>query len=265
MDASGADFDNLIRLQELDARIRHASLFLDSLPRLVDEIEQKIKAGSAAVAAARERLSRNQKSRRDLETEVKDAKGQISKFKRQLNDVKTNREYTSLLHEIEEMQRAVDAQEEKIIAEMLAADDIEQEIQAALRQQTRDEAELRKDQEVLQAKKREMEETLRGLQAERDAVVPRIRPELLRVYTSIAGKKSGVAMSEVKGDFCATCHMRIRPQMINEIRQRVETILCENCGRILYWDTRPEAAAAEGDKAKPAEPGAEPPADDKTP
>jgi predicted nucleic acid-binding Zn-ribbon protein len=57
---------------------------------------------------------------------------------------------------------------------------------------------------------------------------------------SIFNKKNGSALSPVKGDFCAMCHMRIRPQMLNEIRDRNKIHLCENCGRILYWVTKPE-------------------------
>jgi predicted nucleic acid-binding Zn-ribbon protein len=41
------------------------------------------------------------------------------------------------------------------------------------------------------------------------------------------------------------CHMRVRPQMLNEIRDKVKVILCENCGRILYWTTKPEPAKPE--------------------
>jgi len=41
------------------------------------------------------------------------------------------------------------------------------------------------------------------------------------------------------------CHMRVRPQMLNEIRDKVNVILCENCGRILYWTTKPEPVKPE--------------------
>jgi predicted nucleic acid-binding Zn-ribbon protein len=34
--------------------------------------------------------------------------------------------------------------------------------------------------------------------------------------------------------------MRIRPQMLNEIREGTKVIVCENCGRILYWPVKPE-------------------------
>ena len=36
------------------------------------------------------------------------------------------------------------------------------------------------------------------------------------------------------------CHMRVRPQMLNEIRDKTKVIICENCGRILSWTAKPE-------------------------
>ena len=62
----------------------------------------------------------------------------------------------------------------------------------------------------------------------------------MKLYMSIFNKKGGAAMSAVKGEFCSLCHVRIRPQMINEIRERTKIYLCENCGRILYWTVKPE-------------------------
>jgi predicted nucleic acid-binding Zn-ribbon protein len=229
------DFSKLIRLQEIDSDLRQTSLYLDSLPRLIEEMDHKIQAGSHAVAEAKDKLARNQKRRRDLESEVKDAKAQIAKYKRQLNEVKSNKEYTGFLKEIEDVQKRVDAFEESIIAEMLAADDIEDEIKAALVRQDREAEGLRRDREVLLQKTLEMESRRAVLTKEREAILPVVPPADLKLYLAITGKKAGVALSSVKDDFCAACHMRIRPQMVNDIREAAAVILCENCGRILYW------------------------------
>jgi uncharacterized protein len=235
------DFEKLIQLQDLDTEIKQTTLFLENLPRLIEDIDRKIKAGSQSVADAKENLAVNQKARRDLEASVKDAKVQSAKFKRQLGEVKTNKEYTALLHEIEESQREVDAVEEGIISEMLAADDIDEEIRSATRRQSQEQASLRADQAVLEQKKREMETRRDALIAERETLVPLIPADQMKLYMSIFNKKNGAAMSAVKGEFCSLCHVRIRPQMINEIRDRSKIYVCENCGRILYWTVKPEA------------------------
>jgi predicted nucleic acid-binding Zn-ribbon protein len=237
------DFDKLIRLQNLDSEIKHNTLFLENIPRLIEDIDRKIQAGSQAVADAKEKLAQNQKKRRDLEGSVKDIKVLIARLKRQLNEVRTNKEYTVFLKEIEEAQHKVDGIEEGIISEMLAADDIEEEIKAATLRQSQEHEDLKKDQVMLVGKKREMEAKRDRLIREREDLLPLIPAEQMKLYMSIFNKKNGSALSPVKGDFCAMCHVRIRPQMLNEIRDRSKIYLCENCGRILYWVTKPEHKA----------------------
>jgi predicted nucleic acid-binding Zn-ribbon protein len=239
------DFDLIIDLQRLDTEIHNASLVLEGIPRLVQDVDKKIQATSKLVADAKDKMAHNQKKRRDLENEVKDMKVQIGKYKRQLNEVKSNKEYTALLHEIEETQHKVDTLEEAIIAEMLAADDVEEEIKAALHRQGVEEDSLKKEKLVLDEKMKQTEARFAALGKERETLLPRIPREQLKLYEAIYQKKGGSALSPVTGDFCAMCHMRVRPQMLNEIRDKVKVILCENCGRILYWTAKPEPVKTE--------------------
>ena len=239
------DFDLIIELQRLDTEIHDAALVLEGIPRLAQDVDRKIQATTKLVADAKDKMAQNQKKRRDLENEVKDLKGQIGKYKRQLNEVKTNKEYTALLHEIEETQHKVDTLEETIIAEMLAADDVEEEIKAALHRQSQEEEILKKEKVVLDEKLKETEARFAALNKERDALLPRIPREQLRLYEAIFQKKGGTALSPVTGDFCAMCHMRVRPQMLNEIRDKTKVILCEACGRILYCTAKPEPVKTE--------------------
>jgi predicted nucleic acid-binding Zn-ribbon protein len=239
------DFDLIIQLQQLDSEIRNAALVIEGIPRLAQDVDKRIQATTKLVADAKDKMAQNQKKRRDLENEVKDMKVQIGKYKRQLNEVKTNKEYTSLLHEIEETQHKIDTLEEAIIAEMLAADDVEEEIKAALHRQSQEEDSLKKEKVVLDEKLKETEARFAALNKDREALLPRIPREQVKLYEAISQKKGGTALSPVTGDFCAMCHMRVRPQMINEIRDKVKVILCENCGRILYWTAKPEPVKSE--------------------
>jgi uncharacterized protein len=239
------DFDLIIELQRLEAELRDASLVLEGIPRLVQDVDKRIQSTTKLVADAKDKMAQNQKKRRDLENDVKDLKGQIGKYKRQLNEVKTNKEYTALLHEIEETQHKVDELEETIIAEMLAADDVEEEIKSALHRQGAEEEVLKKEKVVLDEKLKETEARFAALSRDREALLPRIPREQLRLYEAISQKKGGTALSPVTGDFCAMCHMRVRPQMLNEIRDKTKVILCEACGRILYWTAKPEPVKTE--------------------
>jgi predicted nucleic acid-binding Zn-ribbon protein len=228
-------FDKLKRLQDVDSEINSISSLLEAIPAGLEDIDQQIKVASDVVSHAKEKLFINQKKRRDLEGQVKDNKAQIAKFKRQLNDVKTNKEYTSLLKEIEESQQKVDKVEEEILNEMIAADEIEKEIKAAHQKRTEEELRLKKEKEVISQNQKELEGKKQILVKERENLIPQIPPDQLRLYLRISKKMSGIGLSPVTDDFCSLCQMRIRPQLLNELVEKKKIILCEACGRILNW------------------------------
>jgi len=244
------EFEKLIQLQQLDMEIRELTLFLENIPPQIEDIEKRIAESALLASAAKEKMTGSQKKRRELESEVKDIKSQIGKYKRQLNEVKTNKEYTALLSEIEESEKKVDRLEEAFIAEMLLEDDIQKEIKLAGQQHAENQAVLTKEKEALSEKKNELEEKARALGQRREELLPTIPPEQVNLYLRIFRKKGGTALSPVKGDFCSLCHVRVRPQVLNELLSTRKLILCENCGRILYWreqkaETEAEVKAAE--------------------
>lgn len=241
-------FDKLTRLQHVDSEIKITSSILEAIPARLDAIDQQIQAASDVVHHAKEKLGANQKKRRDLESQVKDFKAQIGKFKRQLNEVKTNKEYTSLLKEIEESQQKVDRVEEEILNEMIAADDVEREIKAANQKQAEEESRLKKEKDVIARNQKELEEKRAKLAKERESLIPLIPPDQVRLYLRISKKMDGIALSRVTDDFCSLCQMRIRPQLLNEIMEMRKIIVCEACGRILYWQKPRDEEAEDEEK-----------------
>lgn len=228
------EFENLISLQKIDNELRHVSSLLENIPEQIAEIDMKIMTSAKLVDQAKEKLSLNQKKRRDLEAEVKDIKAQISKYKNQLNEAKTNREYTSLLREIEEATKKIDSLEEEIISEMIAADDTEKEIKEATQKYKEEEKKFLKEKEAFNQRKKELEARIKELSKEKEKLIPQIPPSQVKLYLDISKKKNGIALSLVRDEFCSMCHMRIRPQVLNELDAKENLHFCENCGRILY-------------------------------
>lgn len=246
-------FEKLIRLQHVDNEINTISSLLEAIPTRIEAIDAEIKSTAEIIARAKEKLAANQKKRRDLEGEVKDIKGQAAKFKRQLNDVKTNKEYTALLKEIEETTHKADAIEETIIQEMIAADDIEREIKAATLKKAEEEGRLQKAKQAIVQEQKDLEAKKEVLTAERGVIVPAIPPDQVKLYNRIRVKLNNIALSPVTDDFCSICQMRIRPQLVNDIQDMRKIITCEACGRILYWpkpavEDIPEEKADDPDK-----------------
>ena len=229
------DFENLIKLQKLDIELRNTSVLLDDIPHQIKEIDQKSEESLQLVQDTKNKFSQNQKKRRVLEAELQDKKEKIEKYKRQLNEVKTNKEYSSLLKEIDDTNTKIDALEEEIIGEMLSADDIEKEIKAADKKADEIHAELAKKKEAILEEKNKAEEKLKNLDAEKEELLPKIPSDQMKLFKQISSKKNGIVLSPLTDEFCTMCHMRVRPQMVNELIAGSQIITCENCGRILYY------------------------------
>ncbi len=229
------EFKNLTKLQQIDEKLIEVSHFLNAVPSNHKIIDKKIEDSFKIVTKAKDNLTANQKKRRDVEVEAQDAKTLTLKYKRQLSDVRTNKEYTSLLHEIAETEKKGDSLEEEIISEMLKADDIEEEIKSATQKAERAKAKFTKELEALLKKKTEQEELKANLLVEKDNLLPNIPKDQIALYNKISIINNGISLSVVTGEFCSMCHMRIRPQVLNELRAENSIILCENCGRILHF------------------------------
>ena len=228
------DFDKLINLQNLDEEIRQTTLILDRIPLQLNDIDKKIESQFQAVIQAQDKLTQNQKHRRTIEAEIQDIKAHIDKYKHQLGGVKTNKEYSALLKEIEDAQSKIDQKEEMIISEMLNADDIGEEIRKAELKAAEAKEKHTKDKETLILKRKELEEKNNASTQKKEALLPLIPKEQSKLYLEIFNKKNGIPLSLVTDDFCSMCQIRIRPQVLNELKAETQIILCENCGRILY-------------------------------
>ena len=139
---------------------------------------------------------------------------------------------------------------------MIAADDVEKEIKAAQAAQASQEVALKAEKAAVAAEQADLEARKAAAEAERAAILPGIPAEQVKLYNRIHIKKGGTALSKVTDDFCSLCQMRVRPQLLDELIGRKAIIMCEACGRILYW-TRES-----GDEPLPPAEGGGAPSDD---
>ena len=231
------DLERLIRLQALETAAEDARRRLAEHPARELALEKRLEGAREAVADARQRLADNQTSRRAIEKDLAVIQTRLSKFKDQLMDVKTNREYQAMQKEIEVAQGEVSAMEDRILERMLEGDEI-----AAAGKQA--EAALKTEDSVVAAERRDIEREHAAIEAalaqnalDREALVVEIAPQMLAVFENVARGRRGVAVAEARDGHCTICHVRLRPQVFNEIRRNDSIIHCDSCQRILYFIT----------------------------
>ena len=229
------DLERLIQLQALDSRVTEARRLQVTIPETQRALDDRLEGARVAVATAKERLAANNASRRDLEKDIAAIQTRLSRYKDQLMEVKTNREYHAMQHEIETAQGEVKRLEDQMLELMVTGDDIaaglkgaEATLKSAEQQIVRDRGDLDKQLEAAAT-------SIEQLTRERAALAASIAASALALYEQVARGRKGVAVALAKDGLCVECHVRLRPQIYQQIRQNNSIIQCDSCQRVLYF------------------------------
>jgi predicted nucleic acid-binding Zn-ribbon protein len=226
----------LIDLQGFDTRIAALEADAARLPKQIEAIHTALAEAKASLDALKQKADATRKDLRGKEKDLEVVTAKRSKAEARLWEVKNNVEYSAVLTEIESIKQEKARGEEEIlglmeIQERLAAETREAETRLRGREEqgSQDEAVVRKKLEVVESQ-------LATVRAERDTRARELPRPLLTDYAKILKARAGVAVASVNSAaICGGCRVAIRPQAIQELKAARTLMLCESCGRYLYW------------------------------
>ena len=228
--------EELVKLQELEKQIVKLDKRLRELPLQLKALDDRIFERGHSVEQAQQSISENQQRRLAQEKKVESVKAEIQNKKRELNSIKTNKEYTAKLAEIEIQEKRKEEAEEGVIQLLLDADKMQETIGEVKERSRLDVEALQKEKDLFLQEKGEKEGQLKELNQRKKELRTLIDPENLRIYESLSKKTGGVPLSVVTRDFCAECFVKIRPQVMMDLRKGDKVIYCENCHRVLILE-----------------------------
>src|SRR6266566_5612451 len=238
------DIENLLKLQDTDKEIRRLQDEIAEFPKRVAVIEQKLAGTKAQLEKAQTAVKADEAARRKYDSAINDLRGKISKYRDQSLDVKTNDQYKALLHEIQFAEKEIAANEDKILEMMVNADARDKEVKAAQAELKAETAEIEKEKEEARELTAKDEKLLTEWRAKRDQLRAGIDADLLRHYERVS-KFRGTGISEVLDHKCMGCQVMLRPQTYNEVRTGQQTVVCDSCQRVLYFNPAHEMQALE--------------------
>ena len=239
-----ADLEKLIRLHRAENEMKRVESELAGTPRLRQQLDARIAEERARLDAARTALETSQKARKQHESAVQDLETQRSKYKGQLMEVKTNKEYTAMLHEIEAVERDIRAREDQILEEMERAETLAQDVKREEATFKAVEAEVKGERAEVDAREARLDAEATRAAAERGEAEAAVPEDALRRYQRVL-KLRGTGVSEARDGMCQTCHVKLRLQIWAEIRRNETLIECDSCSRILYYEPPPPTVALE--------------------
>ena len=226
----------LINLQAIDTRIVALEADAVRLPKEIEAIHVAVEEAKKHVDQTKTRLDAARKDQRAKEKDLEVVQAKRSKNEARLYEVKTNKEYSAVLTEIEEIKQEKARMEEEVLVLMEAQERLTGEIREAETRFKQREGEGRGQEATLKEQLRGIETELAAVRTERKELAAQLAAPILADYDRILRARAGLALVPVaKPNFCGACRMTITPQRLQELRAQSSLIPCESCGRYLYW------------------------------
>jgi uncharacterized protein len=231
-----SQLQTLIELQGFDAKIATLETEAARLPRQIEAIQSALAEARKAVDTIKTKLDATRKELRAREKDLEVANVKRQKLEGKLYEVKTNKEYSAVLLEIEEAKQEKAKTEEDILNLMEMQERLGVEIKDAEQRFKTREEQAKQDEATVRRKLGAVEQELSIQRAERHTRAKELPAGLLASYDRIAKARGGVAVAAVTAAaVCGGCRVSIRPQALQELRTATGLLLCESCGRYLYW------------------------------
>jgi predicted nucleic acid-binding Zn-ribbon protein len=242
------ELEGLVELQRLDLAIEDARRKIAVHPQRLIEADARLQEAQSTLDSAKLRLKESQEARRALERDASVFQTRLTKFKDQLYEVKTNREYQAIQKEIEVAREELGQVEEKVLERMIEADSLALAVKQA-------ETALATQQKSVQVEKTTLGQQLVAVEASmkaaleaRSLLIASLEPRLLELFDQVSRMRKGVAIcSATRDGLCSVCNVRLRPPVFQQVRHNDTVIQCESCQRILYY----VAPAAPAEPAAP--------------
>ncbi len=235
---------NLIALQAIDIKIRKLDKKIAEGDAMLGGQQAIIDEKKADIVSLEEKIAAGESRNRELEAETADEDVRIKDRQAKLMNVQTNREYQSLLREIEDAKKANNAREEEIVLLMEQAEAHQNTIAEEQAKCEEEESELATAGEEMAQQAKELDEEKLKITEKREAKAKMISQALLKKYERLRENRKGVAVVGATNAVCQGCFMNIPPQLFNELLREQELLACPTCNRMLYHKAAKATKAA---------------------
>ncbi|WP_297152223.1 C4-type zinc ribbon domain-containing protein [Prevotella sp.] len=224
----------LYQLQTTLSAIDEKRALRGELPLEVQDLEDEIAGLKTRVEHIEGDINDFQQAVAQKQGEIKEAEESVERYKKQLDEVRNNREYDTLTKEIEFQSLEIELCNKKIKEANAKVEDKKRELVRTNdlindRQQALDEKKSELD-EIMQ----ETREEEQALKAKAEDLETKIEPRLLSSFKRIRkNARNGLGIVYVQRDACGGCFNKIPPQRQLDIKMHKKIIVCEYCGRIM--------------------------------
>ena len=223
------------------AALQMTEIEMAKIERALSGVDARIEALGARLIAYRDklelekaRLEAIRKQYREDESETRSIDGRILKDNEKLRAVKTNKEYQSMLKEIDELEKKRSLIEDRMLTSLEHIEQAEKGLVSLQKEMESERADIEQQQAEIVSQAENEKQALTQCRMERESIYTRLEPQVKKMFAKVKAQGRDIAVAAVVEGFCQVCRMGIPPQMFNELLRMDSIRLCPNCQRIIY-------------------------------
>jgi len=225
----------LVKLQYLDTETARIKSTLNDVSKKLENLDSSLIEIEQTITNQESVLDELKKQYRDYESDAKMNFAKNKKSQEKLRSVKTNKEYQSLLKEIEDVKSKNSLIEDKMIECLDRIDETEEIIAKKKDDYLQLSDHIKSEKQNIEQEAGIDKKKLDELDLDRNNVSGLIDSQLFKKYLVIKEQHhGGLAVVPVKDAVCHGCNVNLPPQLYNELFKYNSLKFCPNCQRIIY-------------------------------
>jgi len=221
-------------LQRTDTARENIERYLAGVDQRIDGLSQRLTTVEQQVSEAQLQLDTFRKQYRTDENETKSIEAGIAKSDVKLGSVKTNKEYQSILKEIDDLKVKKSAIEDRMIEMLEQIETAEKQVKVLKADRADLAREVEEQQNLIREEAKAQSQELASLNQERDEIWAELDPKMQKMYGRAKHQGKGIAVAAVLDGVCQVCRINIPPQAFIELTRLDSMSMCPNCQRIIY-------------------------------
>lgn len=227
---------SLLKIQELALEIQAARAVVEEAPAKIEEAEARFRERNAEYVALKERFDALEADRKARNLELQTLEDSRAKFQDSLMQVKNQREYAAVLKEIDAVKAKIGEHEEVILKSMEEVETLGADLEGRAAHIDTERAIVEMERAAVESSVAEAEAAIARATAARTEIESKLSERLVQNVRRVEDGRRGLFLVKAENEMCTACHVRVRPQVYQEIRQATRVHTCGNCKRYLYYE-----------------------------
>jgi predicted nucleic acid-binding Zn-ribbon protein len=231
-----AALKSALRLQEADVRRMQLETQLKQTPLELAALTRRVDEEKASIEGRRKAVQELEVRRKEIDGRLKAAEIQVLKYKTQQGEVRKNDEYQALSQQIATAEGEVGTLETEELQMMMQIDEAKESLRAAETEHVRRAAELEGEIGHLRQREAQCRADLAAQTGAVEAASESVPLIWRRAYETAKSRAKRAPFFVPMDDHrCGGCRLRVSNEVAEGARHGGKPVMCDNCGRIVYW------------------------------